>query len=313
MKNSKEIKAGVIALVSIVGFVLMYQFTKGRSLFTSENIYHVKYTDVQGLVPSTRVSINGIKVGQVTEVKPVSNPKEGFYSIVTISVDDQFKFSENSTAEIYKPDIMGNHQIRINISYDGKMLKDGDFMKGATETSLINNLSSQVEPVKNQLESVLKRVDSLSNNANRLLDDKNRAEVKMLLANLNKVANSFDGLAQNTSSIIKSNDAKISSVLSNADKTMVSVNNAFDKYGQVASDLDVQKLNETIASLDYTVKNLNTVIGAINSGEGSLGKLINDEKLYQNLEQTTSNLNVLVDDIKKNPKKYINISVFGKK
>lgn len=313
MKFGKEIKAGIIALASIVGFVLMYQFTKGKSFWSSDNTYYVKYQDVQGLEPSTPVSINGIRVGQVDKIQPVSDPQKGFYSIVTLLVDDEFQFSDQTTAEIFKPDLMGKNEVKLNINYQGKTLKDGDYIQGKAASSMMNELTSQVGPLKDQLQSVLKRVDSLSNNANKIFDEQNRAEIKMLLGNLNRTATAFEGLGKSTNALVTTNDKKIASLLNNADKTMSSANNAINEYGELANELDVQKLNQTVASLDQTVKSLNTVMTSINNGEGSLGKLMKDEKLYNNLEATTKNLNGLVEDLKENPKKYINISVFGKK
>lgn len=313
MKFGKEIKAGLIALASIVGFVLMYQFTKGKNFWSSENTYYVKYQDVQGLAPSTPVSINGIRVGQVDKIQPVSDPQKGFYSIVTILVDDEFEFSDQTTAEIFKPDLMGKYEVKLNINYQGEMLKNGDYIQGKAETSMINELTSQVGPLKDQLQSVLKRVDSLSNNANKVFDERNRAEIKMLLGNLNRTTTAFEGLGKSTNALVSTNDKKIASLLNNADKTMNSANNAINEYGKLANELDVQKLNQTVASLDQTVKSLNTVMTSINNGEGSLGKLMKDENLYNNLEATTKNLNGLVEDLKENPKKYINISIFGKK
>ncbi len=313
MKFNKEIKAGFIAVVSIIGFVLMYQFTKGKNFWTTDNTFYVKYNDVQGLEPATPVTISGIKVGQVDEIKPVSNAKEGFYSVVTLLVDDEFQFSDKTTAEIFKPDLMGKKEIKLNISYDGEILKDGSYILGKAEASMLGDISSQVVPVKDQLQNVLKRIDSLSNSANKIFDNQNRREIKMLLTNLNRATATFDGLGRNTNALVNANDKKIEAILNNADKTMYSANDAIKKYGRLASDLDVQKLNQTIANLDKTVSSLNLVVADINKGQGSLGKLMKDEKLYNNLEATTSNLNELVADLKKNPKKYVNISVFGKK
>jgi phospholipid/cholesterol/gamma-HCH transport system substrate-binding protein len=208
---------------------------------------------------------------------------------------------------------MAGKEMKINVVYDNNMAKTGDTLKGTNELSMMANLSSQVGPVKDQLQDALKRVDSLANNANKILDERNRAEIRALLINLNKTVAGFEAASKNVNSLVSNNDPKIQKLLDNTDKTMVSANTAVDKYGKLAESIDTKKLNDAVANLDNSIGKLNTVITGIQNGEGSLGKLTKDEHLYQNLSQASENLNNLLIDLKANPKRYINISVFGKK
>jgi phospholipid/cholesterol/gamma-HCH transport system substrate-binding protein len=162
------------------------------------------------------------------------------------------------------------------------------------------------------LQEALKRVDSLANNANKILDDKNRAEIRTLLINLNKTVAGFEATSKQVNSMLASNDPKLQKLLENADKTMVTANSAVDKYGQIAQNLDTKKLNDAVSNLDSSIGKLNSVISGIQNGEGSLGKLAKDEQLYKNISDASANLNNLLIDLKANPKRYINISVFGK-
>jgi phospholipid/cholesterol/gamma-HCH transport system substrate-binding protein len=313
VKYNKEIKAGLIAVLSIVGFVILFQFMKGKSVFSTDNIFYAHYDNVAGLAKSSKVSINGLVVGQVTDIKPVT-AKDGTISfVVKLSVQNNFAFSKKSTVQIFEPGLMSGKEMKINVIYDGEMAKTGDTLKGSNELSMMANLSSQVGPVKDQLQEALKRVDSLANNANKLLDEKNRAEIKALLINLNKTVAGFEATSKQVNSLVASNDPKIQKLLDNTDKTMVSANSAVDKYGKLAESIDTKKLNDAVANLDSSIGKLNTVITGIQNGEGSLGKLTKDEHLYQNLTQASENLNNLLIDLKANPKRYINISVFGKK
>ncbi|SMO80554.1 phospholipid/cholesterol/gamma-HCH transport system substrate-binding protein [Chryseobacterium rhizoplanae] len=312
MKFSKELKAGVITLLAIVGFVVLFQFMKGKSLFTTDNIFYAKYDNVEGLAQSSAVSINGLKVGQVDKIIPLTSKDGKINFVVKITVDNKFEFSKNSSLEIFEPGLMSGKEMRVNLAYGGPTAKDGDTLKGAFKLGTLGSLSSQVGPVKDQLQVVLHRVDSLMANANLLVDAQNRAEIKALLSNLNKTVGALQTTAGSVNSLVGHNDPKLQKVLDDASLTMQSGKVTLDKYGNLAQSIDTKQLNATIANLDATVGKLNQVIGGIDKGEGSLGKLMKDDQLYNNLNSASSNLNTLIEDMKANPKRYINFSVFGK-
>ena len=204
--------------------------------------------------------------------------------------------------------------MRVNLVYDNAAFaKTGDTLKGTSQLSLMSNLSSQVGPVKNQLQSVLAKVDSTVAATNKLLDEQNRREIKALLISLNQTVASFKQTSDNTNKLISSNQKGIENVVSNANETMKSAKITVDKYGNVAENINTKQLNQTVERLSEVSNKLNQVVSGIQNGEGSLGKLTKDEQLYKNLNETSANLNDLVKDIKENPKRYINISVFGKK
>ncbi|MGD1320268.1 MlaD family protein [Chryseobacterium sp. CBo1] len=312
MKFSKELKAGLIALLAIVGFVILFQFMKGRSLFTTDNIFYAKYDNVEGLTQSAPVSINGLKVGQVDKIIPQTTKDGKIHFVVKITVDNNFEFSKNSNLEIFEPSLMGGKEMRVNLFYGGETAKDGDTLKGAFKLGMMNSLSSQVGPVKDQLQTVLHRVDSLMANANQVMNAQNREEIKVLLHNLNKTVGALETTAGSVNRLVGNNDPKLQKVLDEASLTMKSGKVTLDKYGNLAESIDTKQLNQTIANLDQTVGKLNSVVAGIDRGEGSLGKIMKDDQLYNNLNSASTNLNSLIEDMKANPKRYINFSVFGK-
>lgn len=312
MKFTKEIKAGLIAILAIVGFIILFQFMKGKSLFTTDNIFYAKFDNVEGLEASNPVSINGLKVGQVDQIIPITEADGKIHFVVKVTVDDNFEFSKRSTLEIFEPGLMSGKEMRVNLAYGSPMAKDGDTLKGAFKLSMMNNISSQVGPVKDQLQIVLKRVDSLMMNANAMTDAQNQQAIRALLSSLNRTVTSFESTSQQTNALLANNDPRIQQMLDNANLATISAKTTIDKYGRVADEVDVQKLNNTIDKLSLTADKLNGIIAGIQNGEGSLGKLTKDEQLYNNLNESSANLNNLILDLKANPKRYLNFSVFGK-
>ena len=312
MKFTKEIKAGLIALLAIIGFVFLFQFMKGKSLFTTDNIFFAKFDNVEGLAASNPVSINGLKVGQVDKIIPITEKDGKIHFVVKVMIDDNYEFSKKSTLEIFEPGLMSGKEMRINLAYGQPMAKDGDTLAGAFQLSMMNNISSQVGPVKDQLQVVLKRVDSLMINAKSITDAENQAAIRSLLLNLNRTVTSLEGTSRSANSLMANNDPRVQKMLDNANLATISAKTAIDKYGKVAEEVDVKKLNNTIDKLSLTADKLNSVISGIQNGEGSLGKITKDEELYRNLNESSQNLNKLILDLKENPKRYLNFSVFGK-
>lgn len=309
MKLSKEIKAGLIAILAIGSFVVFFQFLKGKNVFTTNNFFYVKYDNVDGLERSNAVTINGLKVGLVDDIIPITDKDGKISFIVKISIENQYSFSKNSAIEIFEPGLMGGKQLKINLVYDQAIAKDGDTLKGNLQQSALTAMASEMTP---KVSNVLTKMDSTLASTAKLLDEQNRREIKILLTNLNQTIASFKATSDQTNQLLAGSEPKINALLNNANQTMASTKNTLEKFGNVAEGIDTQKLNTSIQKLSETADKLNKVITGIEQGEGTLGKIAKDEELYNNLAKASNSLNELLSDLKQNPKRYINISVFGK-
>ncbi len=319
MKLSKELKIGVVTILTLVGFFMLFNFLKGQNIFSSGRLFTVKYENVSGLAPSKPVSVNGLRVGQVKEIKIIDTAKPIYFEVV-ISVEKDIQFSKNTIAEIYEPGIMSGPEVRLLLDYGPDVAKDGDYLQGRIAGGMLDGLTKQLTPTQAKLDSVLLSFNQTLGSVNNVLDPSTQQDIKAMLRNLNHTIDSFDKTAQSltatsnsANNLIKTNEKTLNTTLNNASATMASAKATVDKFGKTADKLNALELDQVIKNFENASKNLNTLLEDMNNGKGSLGKLAKDETLANELEATIKNMNELVTDLKKNPSRYVNISVFGKK
>lgn len=319
MKISKEIKIGLISIVSIGLFYWLFNFLNGRDFFTSGEVYYVVYEDVDGLLPTKPINVNGLKVGTVEDIKIIEE-KNNIHFVVKMVLNKKLHFSKNTIAEIYEPGLMAGKQIKLNIDYNGAEAKDGDTLKAANKESLMTMLSNKLQPTQNKLDSVLTTLNSTLGRFGNLADEQTNQNLKQVLASLDKAiqsleqtSNSARTLLQSTTKITEKLDNDVNTLTSNANNVMSTANTTLKKYGDVADKINHTNFEKTLTNLESTSQELKSFITKVEKSDGTINKLINDPAFYDNLNKTTKTLNTLLTDLKNHPDKYIQFSVFGKK
>jgi phospholipid/cholesterol/gamma-HCH transport system substrate-binding protein len=313
VKYSKEIKTGLIVLFAIVGLLVMFNVVKNKKFFSNDNYFYVTYQDVSGLTNSNLVFIKGLKVGKVEEIKPILN-KDGKVSfVVKIMVDEKYQFSKNSLAEVFESGFIGDKMMRIQMANDQQMAKTGDTLKGSVQVAMMDKLSTQIKPMAGDAQKVLNNLDLTLTNANKVIDAEAQADIHHLLKNLNEVAVSLKKTSETTNQLVKNNEKQLAQLLQESQNTIKAAKIAIEDYGKLAKGIKTEEINNAVSKLSTSADNLNKVLGQINEGQGTMGKLIKDETLYQNLTKSTQSLNDLLTDLKQNPKRYVHFSVFGNK
>lgn len=312
MKISKEAKIGVITLVTLIGFFILFNFLKGKNVFTSGRIFKVKYENVNGLAPSKPVSINGLRVGRVEEINIIDDQTPIYFEVL-ISVEKDVIFSKQTVAEIYEPGIMTGAEVRLILNYGQDIAESGDFLPGRVSGGLFDNLQKELGPTQVKVDSVLVALNKTLLGVNTMLDEENKQNLKGLLINLNKTVSSFDATAKSIEKTSNSANNLIASNEKTLKQTLESTKSTIDKFGKTADKINALELDKTIKNFEAASKNLNALLADINQGKGSLGKLAKDDNIANELESTIKSVNALVQDLKQNPNRYVNISVFGKK
>lgn len=303
MKITSELKTGIVALVAIGAFIWGYSYIKGKDLFNSNRYFYAEYDNVQGLEPSGAVTINGFKVGKVDEV--YFHPKKVGKLVVKFSLDNSYKFSKKSTAQIYSPDLISGKAINLLASYDGTTAVSGDTLQGSIDAGLLGSLSSQIQPLQGKLQNLSTNANQLLKGLNNILDDSGQANLKKSFASLSTTLQSFNGTSNSLNKLLSKN-GKLDSILTNA--TTASLNLA-----KLTDSLNNANLKATISKLENTLTSFNSILAKVDKGEGSIGKLLKDEGLYKNLEGASKEMEELLKDFKEHPKRFVHFSLFGKK
>jgi|TARA_B100001059_G_C17790807_1_gene560032 phospholipid/cholesterol/gamma-HCH transport system substrate-binding protein len=304
LKITKEIKTGILALFAILLLIYGYGFLKGSDLFSNERTFYVSYDNVAGLTVSAPVTINGYVVGQVKKIE-FENDLGGL--LVTFSVTKNFNFSKNSIVRIYSTSVIGGNALAIIPEIDkDRIAIDGDVLKGEIEKGMLESLTSGLKPLENKIYTTLSGLDSLLINLNSVLNKDTKNNLKDAISSLTKTVYSFEDSSSDLNSLLKENKPKLDSTFSN----METITDNLAVFSDSITQIDIKAISN---NLETTLDSFNSIMDKFNNGEGSIGKLINDENLYKNLEAASKELEELLRDLKENPKRYVHISVFGKK
>ena len=305
MKLSREVKTGIFAIVSILLFILGYNFLKGAELFNTPRIFYVKYDNVGGLTPTAPVTVNGLKIGKVKDIYLSSN--KGGKVIVKFEIEKDFQFSKTSVVKIYSSGFISGNNLGIIPDYSSQdMAQPNDTLKGQIDPGMVDGLLEKFDPLEKSISSTLIKLDSVLGDLDQVMDDKTKANLRESIAKLNATMTSFNGAASNMNSLLAANKDKLNNTFTNLDTTT-------ENFARLSDSLAQMETGKIIKELQGTISKFNAIASQIERGEGSVGKLLKDEQLYNNLEGASRQLEQLLQDMKLNPKRYVHFSLFGKK
>ena len=304
MKLTREIKTAILVIASILLFIWGYSFLKGRDLFTNYKTLYVQYDNVEDLPASAPVTLNGLVIGKVSKI---SISEVTGKLTVELQLKTDFPISKTSKATLYSPSLIGGKQIKITPNMADKDLAvEGQTLESDVELGLTESLGGKMEPIQVKLEKMLVNIDNLVSGLNNVLDKKGQEDIKKTLAELSQTMEQFHRASGSINSILDTNKGQINGVVTNFNKMSSNFNKISDSLNKADLGKTVRNLNQTLAKVDGLMSNLN-------SGKGTAGKLLNDDALYNNLAKTSKELELLLQDVRLYPTRYVNVSLFGKK
>lgn len=308
MAMVREVKVGLLGILGIVILYFGFTYLKGSEIFSTSNTYKATFKDVLGLEVSNPVTFNGVNVGRVTNLYPQFDKSE---VIVELTIDEDVKLTDNSFAILADDGLIGGKLIKLKIA-PGKLLEEDGNLKSMLEVGLVDVMQQKIDPT-------LKNVDSLTRTLTRIINefDHTGQALKILLASATQSSDGVNTLVANNSKNIGLVTANAATLTKNLNVLALNLDEQIKpiltKTGSFSDSLSALQLGTTINNLNGTVKNLQTMLNQVNAGKGTLGKLAGDDSLYTNLDRTAASLNLLLSDMKVNPKRYVHFSLFGKK
>jgi phospholipid/cholesterol/gamma-HCH transport system substrate-binding protein len=315
LKFSREFKIGFLFILAIAVLVWGFSFLKNKNILYKERVLIAVYTHVNGLNPSNPVYINGVKVGQVGKV--FFDPSMDGDIIVQLVFTDKFPIPSKSVARIFSEDLMGSKAVEILLGAGPGYAQNGDTLSTDVETSLKDAVNQQILPLKLKAEDLLSSIDTMVVAIKGVFNKDALADLNASIKSIRNTMSNLENTTQNLDTLVLLQSGRLSSILYNIDMITRNLNNNSEEISRVLGNL--ASLSDTIAksnisgiiiNLDKTIGDLSLVMARIEKGEGTLGLLINDDKLYKDLEKSASELNLLLEDIRLNPKRYVRISVF---
>ncbi len=303
MKITREVKTAILVIASILLFIWGYAFLKGKDLLDDYKNFYVHYDNVEGLAVSAPVTINGLVVGRVVSITLQNTGN----LVVELQIKSDFPISKSSLVNIYEPGLIGGKQIQIVPNFNDPVLAEsGDTLRGGVKPGLTSLVGDRLTPLQEKVEKMVVSADVLLTNINTIFDAQTKQNLKSSIENLNATLAEFKTASQGVNSILAANSSKINNSMTNIEKVSAD-------FAVVSDSLANANIGKTIRSLEQALAKMDNLMTDVESGKGTLGKLMKDEALYQNLSKSSKELELLLQDVRLNPTRYINISVFGKK
>jgi phospholipid/cholesterol/gamma-HCH transport system substrate-binding protein len=304
---SKELKTGIVLIIIVVAFFWGFNFLKGQSLFQpSHRSFKVEYSNVGGLTEASLVTINGLKVGQVDDIHFNENPDKRGQLIVDFSMDNGFEFSKESVVKIYSPNPLSGSNLAIIPSHKGDVANTGDFLTGEIESSLFTSIGEKLDPIQEKLEKVLVGADTLFSRVNSVLDKRTTTSIQNSVKSLELTILDVRKTLRLVNSMIDSTSVSFL-------ETLESSRNITSNLSKVTDTLANSNIGEIMRKAEITLTSVNSMLLGMDQGKGTLGKLINDDAMYNNLTNVSKELEDLLREMKLNPKRFVHFSLFGKK
>ncbi|RZK77147.1 MAG: MCE family protein [Pedobacter sp.] len=310
MKIANETKVGILAAFSIALLIIGYNFLKGNAIFSSETVLYAKYSHVDGLGVSKPVMINGFQIGRVDKLQLQQDGS----IVATLKIKGKYEIPKNSIAKLESTDLLGSKAIVMALGTGTDFAQDGDTLNANVAKGLLET----VEPVQKKAELIIAKMDSILTSVNTILNPNFQKNVDKSFNSIASTLASLEATSKKVDNLVGSEGSRISSILSNVEaisnnlkQNNQKINGILNNISTITDQVAAANFKQTIDNANKAVADLQGIVTKVNNGQGTLGLLVNDTKMYDNLNNASKNLDNLIIDLKENPKRYVHFSVFG--
>jgi len=294
LKLSYEIKTAILVLSGIVLFIIGFSYLKSNDVFVSDRVFYAVYDDVEGVSKGTPVTISGFNVGSVQDIKFYKNTSK---LLLKFRVENDFTFSKNSVAQIYETGLIGGKALSVIPKYGEQLAKNGDTLKSSIAPGLTELVNDKLSPLQEKIESMVVSADSVLLSLNSVLNNEAKLEIQSSITNFSSTIADLKSSASTLDNMLNTNKNQINNIISNVNETSNELSN----------------LSIVVDNLTQSSNSIEKIVNEISNGDGSLNKLIFEDDLINSLDAASKNINLLIKDLRLNPKRYVHFSLFGKK
>ncbi|MCF8364509.1 MAG: MlaD family protein [Bacteroidales bacterium] len=314
MKISREFKVGFIFIAAIAIFVWGFNLLKGTNILSGKRFLYAVYDRVDGLEKDNKVLINGLNIGKVSRLAFIPETSK---IIVELYIQNEVNIPDNSVANIYGADLLGTKAIEIRFGNSSTYVQNYDTLISALEQSLMDQVNEQVEPLKRKALALINSIDSTMSDIQSVFNEDTRSNLTSTIENIKKTLSNTESATYKIDHMLTDEQPRIISIMqnlesitANLDQNSENINRILSNFASLSDSLAASEIPQTMREAQEAVANLKSITQKINNGEGSLGQLMTNDSLYIQLEKSSSSLNLLLEDIRLNPKKYVKFSVF---
>ncbi len=316
MEAKKITKIGILVTLTVIVFIWGLNFLKGKNILKKENEYYAVYNRIDGLSTSSAVYVNGFKIGQVNNIQFNQNGSKTSF-VISFIIGENYQIPQNTSAQIYSADIMGTKAVRFIYKDTTAFHTFGDTIIGSIEGDLKEQVNMQILPLKRKAENLIASLDSaitvlrlIFNKSTRDNLKKSFASIKTTIFNLERTTFTLDTILVSQKSKLAAIFSHVESITSNLKDNNNKITGIINNFSNISDSLAKVDIVKTLNNADKAMLDLSQIVQKVNNGKGSISLLLNNDTLYNNLENASYNLNRLVRDLRENPKRYINFSVF---
>ncbi|WPU90965.1 MlaD family protein [Mucilaginibacter sabulilitoris] len=312
MKISNETKIGALTAIAITILILGYSFLRGNDVFSGSNKYYAVYKSVEGLALAKPVLVNGFQIGRVSSMKLQPDGR----TVVEFKIDPDYVIPNNTLAKLSSTDLLGSKAIVFELGNSKVPADDKDTLRADIQGSLAESL----QPIQKKAEMLISKMDSSLAAINKILNPTFQKNVDRSFMSIANSLQTLEGTTKKIDRLVGSQSGHINGILTNAEVVSGSLKTSTEhlngmtaNFEKVSNDIAAANIKQTLDNANKAMADLQTTIAKINNGQGSLGLLMNDDKMYKNLTDASNNLNNLFIDLKAHPKRYVSFSIFGGK
>tara|TARA_B110000116_G_scaffold132521_1_gene114939 strand:- start:3136 stop:4062 length:927 start_codon:yes stop_codon:yes gene_type:complete len=299
LKNKNEIKTGILVVIGIGLFIFGFSYLKSNDIFLGDRTFYAVYDDVEGVVNGTPVTVNGFPVGSIQDISFFKNNN----LLVKFRVENDLTFSINSIAQIYETGLIGGKALAIIPANDNSRIAvSRDTLESSVAPGLTELVNEKLTPLQENIESMIVSANEVLSRVSLIFDDSTRTNLKTIVSDFTETIRDL----KETSAVLKSNKLNIDKIIDNALDISTDLS-------EISKTINQSELDLIIGNFKIFSNDLALILEKINDSNGTISKLIENDTLFQNLNNASKSIDLLLEDIRLNPKRYIHFSIFGKK